>query len=128
MSTAESRNLASDLFRLLAQDAISLQISFDQAHLNDLEVFRCMIGNAQGSKDLEAILSSMIPPRLRVEEYKIETGVVVRRSRQKGLGIRLIPLNLGFSLRYGKTETEENRVVLKVIQSPLTSLPSKDQI
>ena len=88
-------------------DAINLQLGFAIAH--EQELARLADALEPVAVALGPIAAALFPPRLEVETHEVSTRVRVVVDRTRRGGITLVPLNLGYDLRYGTTATRESR-------------------
>jgi hypothetical protein len=99
----------------LALSAVEVQLVYDRecrasvtAAAPALEVLTGLIGRDRAI--------SLLPPCLKVRRWDVSTSVMITRSSTKELALMVRPVNLGFRLKYGTSETMESRLAVKVEQ------------
>ncbi len=109
------------LLEALGVDAINVQLRFDEEH--DRELARLAEGLAPITAALGPAAAALFPPRLQVATHEVETRVRVVVERTRRAEVKLVPLNLGYDLRYGTTATRESRLRVRVALTPPRRAP-----
>lgn len=108
------------LIQCFARDAINIQLIWDEARDLDGERFAALL--SQIRPDLWDVLFPLSPARLFVDKFQIATSIRIGLEREKGFEVKAIPINFGFSLRYGvKTQTESS-IRVTVEQVPVGNI------
>lgn len=67
--------------------------------------------------------TGLLPPRLQLHTHEVRTRVRVTLDRTRGFAVKVLPLNLGYDLRYGTTATQESRISICVARVPPRTAP-----
>lgn len=120
--------------RLVAQDAINLQILLDSAQVEAWEQYRTdILGRysdiAVGPEDaasgdlvrstFESLTQLLSPPRLNVIDFDVDMSVMIAKSREVSAGIDVSPINIGYHIRYGTKVETSSRLSFTVRASPV---------
>ncbi len=134
MDTSPHTSL-SNLISLLAQDAISTQLTFDAAYVAARKLHdsaRQVIEDgaklhAQATRSVEdwrrafvyALHEQLTPPLLCVESFELDLRVAVAVSSETGGSVQVTPLNMGYDLRYGSSVEHSSKIRLQVVSAPV---------
>jgi hypothetical protein len=114
----ENMNSIENVVAKLATDAINIRIILDEYHSSQVKEFEALIWSASGiTKDL---LLPLRPPKYDVRKFELAFRITLSINREKGFEIRVVPLNIGYDLRYGSTSTSESTINLQVVSVPIT--------
>jgi len=99
----------------LALSAVEVQLLYDR---------ECRANVAASAPALDALTGvigrdaaiSLLPPCLKVRRWEVSTSVMLTRSSTNELTLLVRPVNLGFRLKYGISETMESRLAVEVEQ------------
>ena len=105
-----------DLVAALSVDAINVQRVFDAAHDGELRALAEVLPLIH--ETLGPAGAALFPSRLVVRTFEVETRLRISVERTRGVEVKVMPLNLGYDLRYGSTAVEENRLRILVEQLP----------
>jgi hypothetical protein len=105
-----------ELVAALCADAVQVQRVFDTAQGQDLLRYRDLF--AQLGDFLGPGAGTWLAPRMMLRSFEISTRVAVSVERTHGVEVRVLPLNIGYDLRYGSTATSESRIRVRVEQVP----------
>ena len=108
---------AAELFAALGCDALKVQKRWNEEHILELERTRELLPVLRGGLGDAAL--NLSPRRLVLDSMSIEHRTCISTSRERGLAIKLKPLNLGYDLRYGSTASSESRLCVTVEQVPI---------
>lgn len=128
---------------LLARDAITVQTLMETAQAEDLRLFRDDIRNrfgdfldggdttSEGSSGedlvrtvLEMLVRAAAPPKLQLDKFDIDLGILLAKSREIGGGVEVSPLNIGYHVRYGTRYETSSRVRIEI--EPVPSISAKE--
>ena len=102
------------LFAAFGRDAIEVQKTLDKAYSSELNNSRALL--LELSQAIGDLALDLHPRRLKVENMGIEHRARLQLSREEGFHIRLMPLNLGYDLKYGTTATSECKLTVRIQQ------------
>src|SRR2546425_824042 len=98
-------------------DAINIQLRFAEEHRRDLAQLAEALLPIAAAVGPAAV--AFLPPRLELSTHEVQTRVRVIVKRSRGGSVQLVPLSLGYDLRYGTTATRESRLRVRVARVPL---------
>jgi hypothetical protein len=100
----------------LSADAVTVQRMFDQAYEDELVACRDAVALLHTA--LGGAAAALVPSRLALRTFEVETRVRFAIDRTKGVEVKVSPLNLGYDLRYESSATQESRIRIQVAQAP----------
>jgi hypothetical protein len=126
MALQEDLKPLSELICCLARDAVNIQILWNEVHKNEGERFAALLSTLQ--PELREALAVLTPARLFVDEFRITAGVRIGLEQKRGFEIRAVPINAGFSIRYGLEADTQSSICVSVEQVPLGTGSAKKSV
>ena len=109
--------------RDLAQTAIVVQRQLDAERTQDLGFYQ------RAARDLppaaQGLLAALLPGRLAVMRFEVETEMLVEQQREIGFGVHLLPINLSYRSTFGVSSERASRIKVEVTRVPI--VPGEDR-
>ncbi len=121
---APTLSSAADVVEQLAASVIAQQLRLNQEFLHRIQSYR-PIHRALSEHGLQGLADTLTPRQVVAREVAIETRFHFSRESERGFGVGIRLLNLGYSRKYQYSEFAEQTISLKVLRVPLE--PADDQ-
>jgi hypothetical protein len=108
-----------DTVYALARDSILIQDRLDAAAAADETRFAALLASVP--EPSRPLLMPLAPSRLQLTEHHVQCTLRIASSRSLSFSLAVRPLNLGFSVLYGKSAAEESSLSIAVRSVPLAT-------
>jgi len=111
------------LLGALVSDVSRSQAALDELNAANVAAHRAVLRALGGDRvaSLRQLAAALEPPRLALTEASVECRFAVARGRSAGFDLRVLPLNLGFSIVHGIEESRTSTVRIDIVAQPQSS-------